>query len=110
MHRIGRLALVTTCIGALSLSPYVARAQSRPDRRVVDKSAPVYPELAKRTHMRGVVKLEVVVRANGSVKSTRVVGGNPVLLDAADDAVHKWKFEPGSQETTEVVQISFEAR
>jgi outer membrane biosynthesis protein TonB len=58
-------------------------------------------------HIQGIVKIEAVVRPNGSVKSTRVLGGNPVLVDAAADAVSKWKFETGQSETTEVVQLTF---
>jgi TonB family protein len=61
-------------------------------------------------HIRGVVRLEAVVRTNGSVKSTRVLGGNPVLVDAAVEAVAKWKFDPGPSETTEVVQVTFDAQ
>jgi outer membrane biosynthesis protein TonB len=37
-----------------------------------------------------------------------VLGGNPVLVDAAIEAVGKWKFEPGQNETTQVVQLTFE--
>jgi TonB family protein len=69
--------------------------------------APAYPELAKRMRIQGVVKVEAVVRPNGTVKSTRVVGGNPVLVDAAADAVSRWKFEPQSGETTELIQLTF---
>jgi TonB family protein len=58
-------------------------------------------------HLQGVVKIEAVVRPNGSVKSTRVLGGNPVLTDAAVEAVTKWKFEAGPDETSEVVQLTF---
>jgi outer membrane biosynthesis protein TonB len=36
-----------------------------------------------------------------------VLGGNPVLVEAAADAVNKWKFEAASSETTEVVQVTF---
>jgi TonB family protein len=61
-------------------------------------------------HIRGIVKVEAVVRPNGTVKSTRVLGGNPVLVDAALDAVGKWKFEPAQGETTEVVQLAFEGQ
>jgi TonB family protein len=61
-------------------------------------------------HIHGIVKVEAIVRANGSVKSTRVLGGNPVLVDAAVDAINKWKFEPEQSETTEVVQLTFEAQ
>jgi TonB family protein len=76
-------------------------------RKVASRVAPAYPELAKRMHLQGVVKVEAVVRANGTVKSTRVLGGNPVLVDSAAEAVSKWKFEPGPEETTELVQLTF---
>jgi TonB family protein len=72
--------------------------------------APDYPELARRMQIHGVVKLEAIVRPNGSVKSTRVLGGNPVLVDAAVAAVGKWKFEPAQTETTELVQVAFSAQ
>lgn len=80
------------------------------ERKAASRVAPVYPELAKRMHIRGMVKVEAVVRPNGTVKSTRVLGGNPVLVDAAQDAVGKWKFEPAPSETTEIVQLAFEAQ
>jgi len=72
--------------------------------------APTYPELAQRMHIHGVVRIEAIVRPNGSVRSTRVLGGSPVLVDAAGDAVKKWKFETGQNETTQVVQVSFEEK
>jgi TonB family protein len=77
------------------------------ERKVTFRSQPTYPDLARKVHLQGVVKVEAVVRANGSVKSTRVVGGNPVLVDAATDAVSKWKFEPSQNETTELIEVTF---
>jgi len=77
-------------------------------RKVVSRTAPVYPELAKRMHIQGVAKVEAIVRPNGSVKSTRLIGGNPVLADAAIQAVEKWKFAPADTDTTEIVQVMFE--
>ncbi|MGP8095207.1 MAG: energy transducer TonB [Candidatus Sulfotelmatobacter sp.] len=71
---------------------------------------PDYPELARRMHIHGVVKVEAIVRPNGTVKTTRVLGGNPVLVDPAAAAVGKWKFEPAQTETTEVVQVVFESQ
>ncbi|MFY9908257.1 MAG: energy transducer TonB [Candidatus Sulfotelmatobacter sp.] len=67
----------------------------------------MYPVLAKRTHITGAVKLDVV-RANGSVKSVRAARGNPVLVQSATDAVLKWKFEVTSQETTGIVEVKFD--
>lgn len=97
----------------LALSCNLAHAQnttisSGSDRKIASRVAPVYPELAKKMHIHGVVRVEVIVRPNGSVKSSRVLGGNPVLVESAQDAVGKWKFEPTQSETTEVVQLAFE--
>jgi len=108
--RIGVLFLIL----AVTLASPLADAQSSTvasssERKVAARVAPVYPELAKKMHIHGVVKVEAIVRPNGSVKSTRVVGGNPVLVEAAQDAVARWKFEPSQSETTEVVQLTFEA-
>ncbi len=109
MLRPPKFAAVTAII-VLALAGCVTAQQSPPpvqSRKVTTRVPPDYPELAKRMHLEGVVKVEAVVRPNGSVKSTRVVGGNPVLVDAALVAVAKWKFEPAQSESTELVQISF---
>jgi protein TonB len=54
----------------------------------------------------GAVKLELIVGANGQVKSVKPLGGHPLLIDAAQNAVKQWRYEPGS-EGTEVVEIRF---
>ena len=110
--RISVLILATVLA---ALMPNLASAQgstvpSNSERKIASRVSPVYPELAKKMHIHGMVRVEAVVRPNGSVKSTRVLGGNPVLVDAAQDAVSKWKFEPGQAETTEVVQLAFEGQ
>jgi TonB family protein len=64
-------------------TPVAAQTRGALNRKIVSKVAPVFPELAKHMNIGGTVKVEVVVRPNGSVKSTKVVGGNPVLLDSA---------------------------
>jgi len=109
MHR--RITIFLAVVGILGLAVVPARrvsAQPRPERRVINKVAPAYPELAKRMHLQGAVKLEVGVKADGAVKSTRVLGGNPVLVQAASDAVSKWKFEVSQGETVEIVQLTFQ--
>jgi TonB family protein len=103
-----------TLIVAIGLSAGLAtlsaipQTSGRTERKIATKVEPVYPELAKRMNVKGIVKLEVVVRPNGTVRSTKVVGGNPVLIDSAIDAVRKWKFEAASGETTGVVDVLFE--
>ena len=51
--------------------------------------------------------MELLVTADGRVKDVKVLGGNPVLVQAAVAAVKKWKYEPASEESTIVVKIDF---
>ncbi len=76
-------------------------------RKVRTKVNPTYPELARRMNVHGTVKLEVVVAANGNIKSTRVIGGHPILVGAAEDAIKRWKYEPASDETTAIIEFNF---
>jgi TonB family protein len=69
--------------------------------------APTYPELAKRMRITGAVRVEVTVSPSGNVKSTRVIGGHPLLVESSVEALKKWKYEPASGETTEVVEFKF---
>jgi len=78
-------------------------------RKVKTKTAPQYPELARRMNVSGKVKIEVVVAPDGHVKSTRVVGGHPLLVQSCQDAVKEWKFVPGPEESTQVVEFEFHA-
>ncbi|HEY6373029.1 MAG TPA: energy transducer TonB [Candidatus Sulfotelmatobacter sp.] len=104
-----RVLFMTIALIAFTTSIACAQnASASSERKVAARVAPAYPELAKKMHIHGVVRVEAVVKANGAVKTTRVLGGNPVLVDAAIEAVTKWKFEPGQSETTEVVQLTFE--
>lgn len=76
-------------------------------RKVKSKVLPAYPELAKRMSVTGKVKIEVVITPDGHVKSTRVIGGHPLLVQACQDAVKEWKFLPAPQETTQIVEFDF---
>jgi len=54
----------------------------------------------------GTVKVIAVVAMDGNVKSVEPVGGSPVLIKAAEDAVAQWKFAPGA-ESREIVELHF---
>lgn len=88
--------------------PQAIQAQKKEPvkRKMVEKVKAVCLELARR--ISSVIKLEALVRGNGSVKSTKVLGGNPVLLDAANEAARQWTFEAVNSETIQVLQIVFE--
>ena len=106
-----KLAVAATV--SLVFSGVAAFAQSgstdESKRKVRTKTAPIYPELAKRMSVGGKVKIEVVITPDGHVKSTRVVGGHPLLVQACQDAVKEWKFVAAPEETTQVVEFEFQA-
>jgi protein TonB len=76
-------------------------------RKVKSKTSPVYPELARRMNVSGKVKIEVIITPDGHVRSTRVLGGHPLLVQVCQDAVKEWKFFPAPEETTQIVEFDF---
>jgi TonB family protein len=76
-------------------------------RKTKNKVAPAYPELARSMKISGVVKVQLTVAPNGTVKDAKVVGGHPVLANAVLDAVKKWRYESRPQETTENLEFRF---
>jgi TonB family protein len=76
-------------------------------RKVLSKVGPVYPPMAKQIHLVGRVKIEVTIAADGNVIDTRVIGESPLLVNASQDALKKWRFEPGPKETTESYEFAF---
>jgi TonB family protein len=76
-------------------------------RKIVKMDQPVYPTLAKQMHISGTVKLEATVEKNGQVKDVKVLGGHPVLSDAAITAAKHWRYEPAGEETVETISVNF---
>ena len=65
-------------------------------RRVTNRVVPPDPLLVCAMNVKGIVRLEVLVAANGTIKSVKVIGGHPVLTQAAERAVLKWRWSlPG---------------
>ncbi len=84
-----------------------SQAESTGKRRVVQRTAPAYPALARSMALTGVVRVEVVVSPDGSAKTVGVKGGHPVLTQAVVNAVHNWKWEPAPRESRELVEVIF---
>lgn len=76
-------------------------------RKVRAKVLPEYPALARQMNVVGKVKIEANVSADGRVVDTRVIGGSPLLVNAAIEALKKWRFEPGPKDTIELVEFEF---
>jgi len=84
-----------------------AAQESVSKRKLLDHTPPSYPALARNMGLQGVVKLDVLVLADGTVKTAGVQGGHPVLAQAAVSAVRQWRWEARTHESHEIVQVKF---
>jgi len=85
-----------------------AWGQEETTRKTKSRVEPVYPELARKMKITGMVKVRVTIAANGSVKTASLVGGHPLLANAALDAVKRWHFEVAPEESTQIVEFRFD--
>jgi len=82
-----RALLILFCSLFITSSFSQTQPGAASERRLVERTAPVYPPLARSLALEGVVRLEAVVSPDGSVKTVGVKGGHPVLAQSAVSAV-----------------------
>jgi TonB family protein len=103
------------CVLLLAVSSWVffspqsssAQQDTVAKRRLVERVAPAYPALARSMALEGIVKVEALVAADGSVKGVDIKGGHPVLAQAAANAVRRWRWEVSAHESHELVELKF---
>ena len=76
-------------------------------REVKTRVAPTFPDIARRMQISGKVRLEVTIAPDGHVKATHPLGGHPVLVDAATNAVKNWRFSTGTGDAKQIVEVDF---
>jgi len=99
--------MATRCFLAMALLLAAVNLPAQETRKVLSNPVPVYPEMAKRLRLTGVVKVQVVIAPNGQIKQTKVLGGHPVLVTAVEETLKNWKYAPASAETTTQLEFSF---
>jgi protein TonB len=100
-------ALAVTLL--LAAGPVVAQ-QSNADegkRKAKYKVTPQFSDLARKMNITGKVRIEIVIAPDGHVKSSKPIGGHPVLVQSCLDAIKDWKFESAPEETTQVIEFEF---
>jgi len=55
---------------------------------------PDYPALARQTRVSGVVRLEAIIAADGTIRSVKLIQGPALLVQAAITAVRNWRYTP----------------
>jgi TonB family protein len=71
-----------------------AAKDAPPSGKVIYNVDPVYPEEARQKGIKGFVRMRVTVAPDGSVKDVAIIDGNPLLVDAAKQAVMQWRYSP----------------
>ncbi len=103
--KLTKIAARTLLAMALTLSAMNLPAQE--GRKLISNPVPPYPEMAKTLHLAGVVKVRVVIAPDGHIKATQVLGGHPLLVDAVEKTLEKWKYAPASGESTALLEFEF---
>ncbi|MGO9402157.1 MAG: TonB family protein [Terriglobales bacterium] len=80
------------------------------ERKLIMRFEPDYPETLKRLDIGGTVRLRVSISAKGNVEDVELLGGNPILGEAAAAAVKKWVYTAGRSRTIAEVSILFGRR
>jgi periplasmic protein TonB len=89
----------------------VAVSQGVSQGLLIRQVKPVYPSIARESHISGTVQLRAIIARDGTVRSLNVVGGHPLLTKAAIDAVRQWRYKPyllNGQPVEVETQISIE--
>jgi TonB family protein len=104
-ERRGRIAGGALLAMALGLG--TANLQAQESRKALSNPVPVYPEVARKMHLAGTVKVQVVIGPDGRIKEKNFIGGHPVLVNAVEETLKNWKYAPSSGETTTQLEFNF---
>ena len=80
------------------------------ERQLVSRVEPAYPKDLQERSIGGIVRLKVVIAANGGVEHVDVLGGNPILGESAAAAVQKWKYAAAGSRTTMEISVPFDPK
>ncbi len=61
---------------------------------LIQRTPPVYPQIAKSARVTGTVVLKAIISKTGVIENLHVVSGPSMLTQAAVDAVRTWRYRP----------------
>ena len=96
LSRVAWLCLfLLVCVSAIGRTPErIRREEWDQANKLVTKVDPVYPPPAKQAGIQGMVLFDAVIGKDGRVMSVALISGDPLLVDAARQAVMKWVYKP----------------
>ena len=103
---IGYVSSSTSSEGVKVLT--VVSGNTKAERFLLTRVEPQYPKELQQRGIAGTVRLALTVSPKGSVESVQIVGGNPILAEAAVKAAKQWKYSPAPSASAVEVSIPFE--
>jgi TonB family protein len=64
------------------------------EANLVLSRVPAYPEVAKADRVQGPVVVRAIISKAGTVQDVHVLQGDPLLRNAAAEAIYKWRYRP----------------
>ena len=62
--------------------------------RLIYGPKPLYPPLARAARVEGRVRMQAIIAPDGTINSLQVTSGPPLLINAAQEAVSRWRYQP----------------
>jgi protein TonB len=82
------------------------KARGVSDPILTHRVEPKYPKEALKARISGTVVIEAMIGTDGSVTSAKAVkSDDPLLTEAARDAIKKWKFKPAKNQAGQAVEV-----
>jgi TonB family protein len=103
---IGYLGVETNTKGVKTLT--IVNTWNDAQRRLITRIEPEYPDTLKRLGIGGTVRLRVTISAKGNVESVELLGGNPILGEAAIFALKQWVYAASHSRTIAEVSLPFD--
>ena len=78
-----------------------------PERKLIHRTDPEYPQIAQKMNLHGLVKFKLWINPDGTVRRVEDIGGHPLLAESALKAVKTWTYESAGKESTAAVEVKF---
>jgi TonB family protein len=102
---IGYVSAETTVEDVKTL--IIVRGGNDAQRRLITRVEPEYPDTLKLLNIGGTVRLQLTIAPKGNIEAVEVLGGNPILAEAAVAAVKQWVYTTSHSRTTAELSIPF---
>jgi periplasmic protein TonB len=80
--------------------------------KLIHQPKPIYPPFAITARISGTVQLVGIISRDGTIRNLQVISGNPLLIQAALEAVRQWVYRPTllngePVEVTSPIEVNF---